>query len=152
MYIVHNINNINIKNIYFGDSIKNTVLINGKFTRLLYSTSLYILNTLLLQIKMTDICIENTYNKYKCMYSVDENMQYIKNIEYLEKNILEKIVSKKKKIYNIKSQLYSGCIKLFTNAPIHQKKIEIVLKISGIWETYDEIGITYKFMIVNEVS
>ena len=38
MYIIHNINNINIKDIYFGDSIKNTVLINGKFTRLLYST------------------------------------------------------------------------------------------------------------------
>jgi len=151
MYIIHNINNINIKDIYFGDSIKNTVLINGKFTRLLYSTSLYILNTLLLQIKMTDLSIENIYNKYKCIYSVDKNMQYIKKIEYLEKKILEKIVSKKKRVYNIKNQLYSGCIKLFTNSPIQQNKTEMVLKISGVWETYDEIGITYKFMIVNEI-
>ena len=152
MYIIHNINNIIIKDIYFGDSIKNTVLTNGKFTRLLYSTSLYILNTLLLQIKMTDISIENIYNKYKCIYSVDKNMQYIKKIEYLEKKILEKIVSKKKRVYNIKNQLYTGCIKLFTNSPIHKNKTEMVLKISGIWETYDEIGITYKFMIVNEID
>lgn len=151
MYIIHNINDIKINNIYFADSIKNTVLSNGKFTRILYSTSLYTLNTILLNIKLQNIHIEHMYNKYKCTYPVDKNIFFIKQIEYLEKKILEKIKSKKTRVYNINSQLLSGIIKLFTNITTHQNNLEIVLKISGIWETAEEIGITYKFMTVKEV-
>lgn len=32
------------------------------------------------------------------------------------------------------------------NKTVSQKKMHIVLKISGIWETKDEIGLTYKFL------
>lgn len=78
MFIIHNIIDINPQNIYFSEGIKNTVLTNGKFIRIMYSTSLYILNTILINIKLQNICIEHTYNKYKCSFPVEKNMPYIK--------------------------------------------------------------------------
>jgi hypothetical protein len=41
----------------------------------------------------------------------------------------------------------SDCIRFEEkNKTVSQKKMHIVLKISGIWETKDEIGLTYKFL------
>lgn len=151
MFIVQNINDIDCHNIYFSESIKNTVLLNGKFYRILYSTSLYILNTIILNIKLHNVTIEQSFNKYKCSYPIEKNSSYIRQLEHLEKKILDKIETKKNRIYNITTQMNSGMIKLFTNTNEIKNKLEVVLKISGIWETEREIGITYKFMLVNEL-
>ncbi len=152
MFIVQNINDIDDHNIYFSESIKNTVLLNGKFHRIIYSTSLYILNTIILNINLHKVTIEQTFNKYKCIYPIDTNISYIKKLEYLEKKILNKINTKKTHVYNMTMQMNSGIIKLFTNTNEIKNKLEVVLKISGIWETEKEIGITYKFMLVNELN
>ena len=151
MFIVQNINDINCHNIYFSESIKNTVLLNAKFYRILYSTSLYILNTIILNIKLYNVTIEQSFNKYKCSYPIEKNISYIRQLEHLERRILDMIDTKKNRIYNITTQLNSGMIKLFTNTNEIKSKLEVVLKISGIWETEREIGITYKFMLVNEL-
>ena len=57
-------------------------------------------------------------------------------------------ISKKQVKYNIKDQLNNGSIRIFSNKELENKEYEnfqIALKISGIWETDDEYGITFKF-------
>ena len=75
-------------------------------------------------------------------------MGFIRKINSLETSLLSRMKSSKKPVYNITQQLYSGIIKLFMNTTNYERKIDIVLKISGIWESADEIGITYKFMML----
>ena len=55
MYIVHNINNIDSNSFFFGKNINNTVIANGRFTRVVYSTPMYTLNSILLNIKLNGI-------------------------------------------------------------------------------------------------
>ena len=50
---------------------------------------------------------------------------------------------------DLQEQLQNGFIKLYGDDNIkygHQKKINFLLKISGIWENEKEYGITYKFI------
>jgi hypothetical protein len=74
----------------------------------------------------------------------------IERIKKIEENILKKIDIKHKipqlKIYE---QLQSGNIKIFNEVNIKSECI-FILKISGIWETQNSYGITYKFIKNNE--
>ena len=49
--------------------------------------------------------------------------------------------------YNIYDHLSSGCIKIASEIPMQDKPIVIILKMSGVWETETECGITYKFIV-----
>ena len=55
MYITHNINDFDIDNIFFNKSVNNTVINNGKFSRVIYSNSLYTINSLLYVVKLSNI-------------------------------------------------------------------------------------------------
>lgn len=149
MYIVHNINNIDSNSFFFGKNINNTVIANGRFTRVLYSTPLYTLNSILLNIKLNGIKMEKSYIKYKCRFSPGTNSDIINKIKCIEENILEKANIDKKRINNISDQLRTGLIKIFID---NNTRIlnDIILKISGIWETEKEYGITYKFMFLTK--
>lgn len=147
MYLVHNISDFNIDDIYFNKSINNTVLNNGKFTRVLYSTELYTINSLLYNIKMQNLNIEHNYNKYKCYFSKDKNKDICRKIINLENEILEYSGIRKTKQLCISDQLDKGCIKLFDNENTKHSK-ELILKISGIWETDTDYGLTSKFILL----
>jgi hypothetical protein len=50
-------------------------------------------------------------------------------------------------------QMYSGNMKLYkesTSMDIGKKNMQYIIKISGVWETYEDIGLTYKLIEVNE--
>ncbi len=64
-----------------------------------------------------------------------QNINYLGTFQSLQKNILEE-----KKMINFNSQISNK------NIQNSKEKSYIVLKISGIWETKDEIGLTYKFL------
>ena len=60
-------------------------------------------------------------------------------------------ITDKKNNFILTKQLYSGNLKLykeFNDSKItnNEKKISFIIKISGIWESNEEIGITYKIM------
>ena len=50
----------------------------------------------------------------------------------------------KTSVYTLKNHLTQGYLKVFTKKDTRNKKY--ILKISGIWETHSEIGITYKLL------
>lgn len=116
-------NNYHVYNIFFYEPVKNTVMDDSKFIRIIYSDEHIILNGL--------------YLKFTVIDNIDK---LLKNIEVLEKDILSKYNNNKIKSAKIREQL-QYFIKKNTNNNI------FILKISGIWETDQMIGVTFKFIL-----
>ena len=123
MNLVLDNNNYNINNIYYYDPVKNTVMEESKFIRIIYSDENIILNGIYLKLEINNNAIDTIA------------------IQKIENDILHKYNSKK----IISNKLYDQiqyCIKKYNNSII-------ILKISGIWETDRMIGLTYKLIYDN---
>ena len=156
MNIVEEIKNYSINNIYFLDQIKNTVLDNSYFIRILYSNSEFTLNGLYLNIKFNDVTlINNNNNKVKYAIKVSNNIEILNFIRHLEQDILNRYCISKKKNYKITDQLNSGVIKIINNNYTSVSSLDdnnYILKISGLWETPTEYGLTYKFINITDIT
>ena len=113
MNIVKNINQYDENNIFFCEPIKNNIMNEGNFIRILYSTHNILLNGIYLLIKLNDISCEKYYNKFKCSFNPVNHKDVIENIKIIEENILKKIDIKKIPQFKITEQLKNGNIKLF---------------------------------------
>lgn len=145
------VNKFNLNDIYFGDPIKNTIIENSKFRRIIYSTPFISLNTIYIEFVLKQVNVVKYYNKFKCLLTSEYHNTFIQSILLLEHKILNKItISNKRAIYNISQQLNNQFIKLFL--PFENDKcidnFKITLKISGIWESETEYGLTYKFIYI----
>lgn len=136
MNILLDLNQINQDYVFYGETIKNSIIENGMFTRIIYSDSIMTLNGLY---------ITFFQDEYSTEYEATKLNQK-KNIETLielEKAILFKIdITEKICQYKIKDYLKNLTLKLGDNFKINK----YILKISGIWETSNEYGITFKFL------
>lgn len=147
MNLVKNMNQYNENNIFFCEPIKNNIMNDGTFIRILYSTHNILLNGIYLLITLNDIACEKYYNKYKCIFNPNNHKDIIDNIKTIEENILKKIDIKKTPQLKISEQLKNGNIKLFNT--IDQSDSSFIVKVSGVWETQYHFGLTYKFIKVS---
>ena len=143
MNLVLDIDDFKCENIFFSDSIKNTVMNDSSFIRIIYSNKSIVLNGIYVKIVLTN---EIT----KCRFLENSNnkkiMQFVEN---LEKNILDFYDSDKIHTFKIIDQLIFIISKYFND---HRwNPYQFILKISGIWETQTHIGITYKFININHL-
>jgi hypothetical protein len=148
MKLVKFIEQYNNKNIFFCEPIKNNIMNNGNFIRILYSTPNVLLNGVYLLLKFYDVTYDKYYNKYKCSFNILNNKDIIENIKVIEEEILKKYKINKIPCYKIYEQLKLGYIKLFTETG-NVEDFSFILKISGIWETQQNYGLTYKFIKIN---
>ena len=132
--------------IFFCDPIKNNIMNDGTFIRIIYSTPLFVLNGIYISINIGIISIEKYYNKFKCTFELNQHRDIIDRLRSLEECLLSKanIIGKISQ-YKLYEQLRNGNIKVFSESP---EKINntFLLKITGIWETENEYGLTYKFL------
>ena len=142
------IENFDSNNIYFQSPVKNTVIDNSIFIGIIYSTDSVSLNSISMNVNFNVKQIEQVYNKVKLYISNDDE---IKRLCKIENEILNRAdIYGKTRRYHLSNQLNSGFIKI-----IHQTypdNINIILKISGIWETQTDYGLTYKFVNALTVS
>ena len=106
---------------------------------------------------MYDLGIEEYYNKIKCNFSrYDErNKQVINKLVEIEHEILKNYIQlTQNPVYTIREQLVNYYIKLFhkdsNKLTGNLAKLSVVLKISGIWLTNKEHGLTFRFIIVDK--
>ncbi len=159
LYIVSNINKININNVICYEKIKNNIMNNSDFFKLIYSDELCTFNGIFWKFTLKDIFIEKYFNKIKCNISDNKyNKDILNNINKIEKDILLKFknnYNKKKIVFRIKEQLENMCIKL-QNSSIKKfskyDSIDFFIKISGIWSSNsnNECGLTFKFYIISK--
>jgi hypothetical protein len=157
--------------VFFCEPIKNNIIINGNFIKILYSTPNVVLNGIYLFLSFKNILCEKYFNKNKYIFSVNDehNSEIINYIQQVETSLLNKINIKNKIPLNkMYEQIKQGFIKIFT--PLHspfeplgpegrqrcnEDKItnnlnnDFLLKISGLWESETCYGVTYKFIKLN---
>jgi hypothetical protein len=146
MILVKTIEQFKENSIFFCDPIKNNVMNEGNFIRILYSTNNIILNGVYFLITLNEINCEKYFNKFKCNFNIELNKYIIDHIKTIEENLLKKYKINKNPNFKIYEQLKNGNIKIFNdlgNKPFQQ----FILKISGIWETNMNYGLTFKFII-----
>jgi len=145
---------ISLNNLFFLDKVKNTIIENSYFTRIIYGDTLFTLNGLYIKIYIEDISQIKYYNKIKYTFSIEKNKDLFQYIKQLEKGILEKYAySNKTPKYNLIDQFRLGWMKITTCNGIHfpTNSKDYILKIAGIWETNQEYGLTFKFMEANHL-
>lgn len=127
MNILLNLKQVNNDYIFFNDTIKNSIIENGTFTRIIYSDSIMSINSLYISFDFDELT----------------QREIVETLIELEKNILFKIdVINKNAQYKIKDYLKY----LSSRTSDDFKLSKYVLKISGIWETKIDYGITFKFL------
>ena len=148
MYVVLEIDDINTNHIFYQAKVKNTVMDNSKFLRIVYSNELFMLNGIFITFNLNLSAIERSFNKYKCIFDPKTNQEFISKIANIEKNIMSvNTIVNKNPVYRITDQLSNGFLKIFNEAECKNKH-EFILKIYGIWENDCEYGLTYKFINV----
>jgi hypothetical protein len=146
--LVKNIDQYNEDYVYFSEPIKNNIMNNGYFIRIIYSTSLFILNGIYINICINYTSVDKYYNKYKCSFDMYQYRELIDKLRIIEEGLIKKIgIIGKLPQYKIYEQVKNGNIKVFSDTP---DKIgnSSLLKIAGMWETETEYGLTYKFIIL----
>jgi hypothetical protein len=159
-----NINQYNSNNIILLEPIKNNIIEKSKFIRILYSDSNIIMNglSIFLTFNIINYIYDNSYNnlmntyRYKIIADKERNNDIINFIKNIENDIYNKIIINNKhnikKRFNCKltEQMNTYFIKFTNEIKNPNKQLEktnnFILKISGIWETETEFGITYKFL------
>ena len=70
----------------------------------------------------------------------------------IENKLLSYFNSRKTKRYLLRDQLKENHLKIQNcNLSLNLSKLNLVLKISGFWETQTEIGLTYRFFICENI-
>mgnify|MGYP001222155903 CR=1 FL=1 len=134
------INKINEKNINYKECTKNKILTNSTFCKLLYSNDFTTINGIPIYLEF----ITQSYNsKYKLFINKYANSALIKDITAIENKILQNYHCYKNPIYKIKDTIQKGVLKINTEYPISNK---FIIKITGIWETDIEYGLTYRMI------
>lgn len=118
---------IDMKNIIFSN-IKKNLIIQGNFTKILYSDENVVINEMCVLISLKNN--ENKQNDFQEFIEMEKN---ILNSYKCEMNI-QKVMC-----CSLAQQIHSGKIKT-------QKMKNTLLKISGIWENAHEFGMNYKII------
>lgn len=160
MNLVMDIKKFNSSYIYFCEPIRNNIMNDGNFLRLLYTTPLFTLSGIVfdLPIDDTDFIMENSSghnNNYSyCSISKPFLSESLEKLKEIEESILETsqtFFPLKTPQYKVYSTLKnpSQPIKVFhekSYASGSNNSFVLLLKISGVWETADMYGLTFKFI------
>ncbi len=138
-------------NIYFHDAVNNTVMEDSSFIRIGYSNIDCILNGLYIDISLAINRIDKYFHKYKYMFDYTANMECIDLLVNIEKMILDNInINHVRPVYKLHDQFLHNSIRVFENIDSPPRSLlpgnyNFTLKISGIWVTDSECGLTFKF-------
>lgn len=160
MNVAINIPNFNIVNSNLLDSKKNIITTDGIFTKIIYSTPLFIMNGIFFYFPINVDNIINSNGRYFINFnpSSKHNNNIIKEISIIEDTIInfykKTNIVDKNKTFLLRNQLFSGNIKVYKDSnDVFQNfnNKQFILKISGIWENRFDFGITYKIIVASHL-
>ena len=120
---------------------KNTT---GNYTKIIYSTKYFTMNGIYLTFPIVPSIIQKNYITLSISDLSDDFLYKIKSIESACLSYYAEFFSIiKQPMYHLFNQLMSGNIKYYRE----NNGSQLYLKISGIWDTEIEYGITYKIIM-----
>jgi len=147
MNVYLNLDSVDVGNhVRYLYSKKNTI-IDGIFTKILFANNYTTMNGL--YILLPNLSVSNLCNN---LYTLNpNNTALIEKLCTLEHDILKHYCAfndiTKRCDNTLSRQLYSGQIRVYRDNVI-AKSNHFVIKISGVWETDQSVGLTYK---INEL-
>jgi hypothetical protein len=148
---------INYESIIINEAVKNSVLQYNNFYKLIYSTNIVVLTSIFIIFELTHVSIENdsiSFNKN------NTNFEVFNKLIALEEYLLKLLNSHKTKLYKFKEIYDNKTFRFVFNEfneilennvnTINTKNNHFILKISGLWESKESIGLTFKFIIANK--
>jgi hypothetical protein len=157
--ICENLKTIDYDAIIINEPIKNSVLQYNYFYKLLYSTNIVVLTSIFLLFELNNVILEND----KALFNkTTHNDNVFNKLNQLEEYILGLINNSKTKLYKFKELYenqyfkYSLCddIDKYNDYKyvdtFNEKNDKFILKISGIWESKENIGLTFKIIYTNK--
>jgi len=161
MNLVLDYSQFQIGNVHFLDT-KTNIIIDGIFTKMVYLDDIVSLNAIYI-VFPCKCYIDRSMNRNNVMFSLNtfENQEIIELEASILNNYMKYYQISKRMNTSLASQISNGRTRLYKegtprmndgsantngNEPEDNSHIQIVLKISGVWETDDEIGITHKFV------
>lgn len=131
---------------------KNNTIMPGNFTKICYITPHLTMNGLYLHFPVEISQQDTTYDKTQLKFhpSTPSNLQLIRHFTNIEHKMLDNYIQTQqkniKKVQLLSKQLMSGFMKVYkenSNTDLSQCN-DYCVKISGVWETHNECGLTYK--------
>jgi hypothetical protein len=159
MNITLDISNFQLGYLYFLNP-KQNIIMDGTFSKIIYSNEYLSLNSIYLHLPLEIQSIDRTMSKNIAKFSNDsvKNTFLIQELVKIENRIIEYYKQThpnkqgKTPLTSLSKQLSFGALRLYKdfsmNAYDKKNSLQFILKISGIWESQHEIGITYKIMEV----
>jgi len=155
MNVIFDIQNFQLEYLFFMDA-KQNIIMDGVFSKIIYSNQHLTLNSIYLYLPIEIQSIDKIMNKniIKFLPSSPNNTLFVQELSKLEYRMLEYYKQmnhvNKKISCLLTKQLYSGNLKLYRDYNDYKtnknKKPHYIVKISGIWENSEELGITYKIL------
>ena len=143
MSVIIPIQDFDYQNIYFHKPVNNTILANSKFFRSIYSNELLTLNNICLEIPIAITGV----NRNRFFFDVRLSSEVIMFLMQVEDNIIIRSgITNKLPRKRLSHQMATGFLKICTSIEKDYGDYPVLLKISGLWESDTEIGITYKFV------
>jgi hypothetical protein len=147
MFLCVDLFEFNKEKLLINNKIRNNIITNSFFYRIYYSDNNFISNGVVLVFKINDIYFEKYFNKNKLLFDEKKNIEVIKKMIDMECALLDSLNIKKTKKYLIKEQLDNNYLKIINDKNIALEKADIcnvIIKISGIWESKTEYGLTFR--------
>lgn len=135
MNIILNINDFDYNKISFYNPIKNKVKKYENFYKIIYNCKFYTITTLIFNITLKDFIHIYNNGQYNIVFSRSLNEKLIKT----ETDIL-------KRIYHLNNNFICNNELCNTNIVTKNKIYNIYLRIYGVWNKYNEIGLVYRFV------
>ena len=163
MNLVLDISKFTLSNTYFLETKRN-VIIDGNFTKFIYSNNLFTMNGMYFLFPIEIAKIDKIANKYSIKFNPynKTNFQLVKDFSKLEYKLIEfykQTTGCTMEISNnLSKQIYSGNMKIYRDFSIEnlqkQKDTNLpprfILKVSGVWETGENVCITFKLFQIIE--
>ena len=124
MNIVKNINQYDENSLFFCEPIKNNIIDDSYFIRILYSTHNVVINGVYLLITLNNITCEKYYNKYRCCFNPNNHKDII-DISY------DKIMDKVFKIKEREKDTFTDRLKGKSD---EARNVDTIMKINKLGE------------------
>lgn len=147
MNVYHSLDDIQQRQVYFFKPTANKLSNYVNFYKMVYNYHNFTLNTILIWVNVKSYTVHEEHNKFRV--SFDTNQEFVEKLRDLELYLLKQVNR------YVDKQMVLSCHKSLCNTrSIHTyeepKDFRIYLRISGVWESECQIGLTSKLSIYSE--
>jgi hypothetical protein len=148
MNVYHSLDTVNPKHVYFFKPTPNKLSNYINFYKLVYNYRFFTLNTLLIWVDIKEYTVTEDHSRYRVSFETDPI--FIERVKEFETHLLKQVNRQ------VNKQIMLSCYKALSGTRMIQTfdtptpNVRVYLRISGVWESDMQIGLTHKLSVYSE--